>query len=238
MLARHLRQVQAIRRRAVEAGRPHLRHPGGGAQRLPGHAGAEREDGGPQSLGADQGAPAAHVEAEEGADEDAVRRPYAHAPKHPRMRVGDRPPVAAADAEGGGPARGTRGAVHVVHLARLHAQVVAVGLGAHLRVTQLGLGDHRYPLEILQAAHAVRMHAGLGPLTPVERRALPGIAHDLADPLKDAVLALGGVHGLADREPVRRAGRRPVRVVVARGPAPALHQRRGRTAWRTASTTS
>ncbi len=138
-------------------------------------------------------APRAQVEAEDRGDEHGVAGTDAHAPHDPGLRVGDRVPVGAPDAERRRAAGRSGRAVDVVDLAVRDAQVVAEGRHARLRVAQVLLRDHRHlRLEVLERAQVVGMKARLLPLAAVERRVVPRVARDLLEPLEDGVLALGG----------------------------------------------
>ena len=218
-----LGQAQRVGGRAVERLRLHLGHPVDGALALARDAGAERERGGAEALGARQRRPRAHVEAEHGADEDGVRRADAHPPHDPRVGVGDRAPVVAADAERGRAAGGARGAVHAHDLGRLDTAVGAERRVLGLVGAQLVLGDHREALEVLERLDVAGLDARGAPAAAVERRPLVGVGADLLDALEDGGVALLGVHRLALGEPVLLAGRREVGVVVGGREAPGLH---------------
>ena len=95
LAARRLREVERVGRRPVEGGGTDLARPLDRRQRLALDPGAEGEHRRAEALPAGEGAPGAHVEAEERADEDAVARPDADRPEDPRVRLADPRPVVA-----------------------------------------------------------------------------------------------------------------------------------------------
>src|SRR5438045_4836288 len=68
------------------------------------------------------------------------------------------------------------------------------------------------------------MEAGFVPLAAIERRRVPCVTRQLLQPPEDRLIALGGRHRVATREPIAGGGGRAVLRVEARRKRPLLHR--------------
>src|SRR5215212_1744737 len=117
----NLRQIQGIGWSAVKGRWPSLTHPARREQCLPWRTCAEGKRRGAKTFAARQRRPAAHVQREEGANEDRIVRPNPHRPQHAGVGIGDPVPIIFADAEGSGLAGGAAGSVNPGNLATMDA---------------------------------------------------------------------------------------------------------------------
>ena len=218
-----LGEVERVGRRPVERRGPDLPGPLDGGQRLALHPRPEREHGRAQALAALESAPGAHVETEEGADQDPVAGAEAHAPHGPGVRLADPLPVVGAHPEHGRAARRPAGAVDAGHRLRGNAQVVAERRAQGLRGPQLLLGHDGEASEVRQASERLGGDSRRLPLLPVEGTARPGVADLLAELREDEAVARRGVRALDLGQPVLGIGRRTVCGIVARRPDGEVH---------------
>src|SRR5262249_28906718 len=158
---------------------------------LPGDTRPEWKCAGPDPLHAGQGAPGTHVEAEERANQNAIRRPQPSAPEDPGVRLADALPIIEADSEDRGAAGGAAGGVNARHLAGIDAQVVAKGRIGGLRRAQLVFLYHRKPRQIVQALQRVGGDAGFLPLASIKTALLPSVAELGAQLGEDRSIAFG-----------------------------------------------
>src|SRR5204862_2322276 len=121
-------------------------------------AGPEWEAGRSEALGPGQCAPAAHVQAEEGADEDGVAGAQPQPPHDAGMGVGYPAPVVPADSKRRWATGRAAGAVDPGDLRWLDAEVRSERRVLALIGPQIGLGDDRELRQVVERAQAVRSY--------------------------------------------------------------------------------